>query len=468
MAYTDKNIIDAYNEAMAGGATEAQFVDRAKSMGISNDQLASARSQLTPASDRFTPEQYGAARDWSNGKTWAEISGKASELGLTSGELGKVFGEFGGSGQQVQNLTGYGTGANGFNPDGSLKYNTSFGGALADGSKPADWTFDSASGWNKADAKKMPNPGMPSTGINLSQLQQSTPWDVTANQTVASQLEQILATDSPLLQQARMRAMQTANQRGLLNSSMAASAGESALYDAALPIAQQDATTYSNAGRFNAETANTFSRDNNAFTRDAFMADFNLAANEWAKKQDQLRELDKLNANQRLTLERDAIQNGYQSARDAILNGYTLGRDQSQNAFTAQQADLDRQAAMARVAAGQSADTSLERMALQLNADRDVNALKVQQGSRDTITNARGQLNKDLISINSASGLSTEIKDQMLSDAINSYNTIVNGHLSSAGWKSDDWSYKVVPAPTTEKAPEQPSAVPERVGGDGA
>jgi len=58
------------------------------------------------------------------------------------------------------------------------------------------------------------------------------------------------------------------NARGLLNSSMAVGAGQQAMVDAALPIAQQDASTYNNqnqlnqnlsneANRFNATTYNT-------------------------------------------------------------------------------------------------------------------------------------------------------------------------------------------------------------------
>lgn len=176
--------------------------------------------------------------------------------------------------------------------------------------------------------------GMPSTGLNLQQIQQAQQLAVQPNQTVQGQLQQIIATDSPLMQQARARAMQTANARGMLNSSMAASAGESAMYDAAMPIAQQDAGTYADAAKFNVGEQNTFNRDANAFTRDAFMADFNLQANEWAKQQDQYRLYDQMGYQQRLTLDRDAIQNGYTNARDAILNGYTVARDATTNAFT--------------------------------------------------------------------------------------------------------------------------------------
>jgi hypothetical protein len=169
--------------------------------------------------------------------------------------------------------------------------------------------------------------GAPSTGINLSQVQGTTPWTVQPNQTVQAQLQQIIASDSPLMQQARTRALQTANGRGLLNSTMSQTAADSAMYDAAFPIAAADAGLYGEAARFNADSSNTFSRDNNAFTRDAFMADFNLAANEWAKQQDQVRTLSTMDYESRLTLDRDAIQNGYQSARDAIQNGYAINAD---------------------------------------------------------------------------------------------------------------------------------------------
>jgi hypothetical protein len=103
-------------------------------------------------------------------------------------------------------------------------------------------------------------------GFNASQATASqataTPYDVAPNQTVATNLNNIVADDSPLLQQARRRAMDTANARGLLNSSIAASAGESAVLDAALPIAQQDAATYNQAATNTANAKNQASLTN--------------------------------------------------------------------------------------------------------------------------------------------------------------------------------------------------------------
>lgn len=80
---------------------------------------------------------------------------------------------------------------------------------------------------------------------------------VTADETVSGQLDKVLAADSPVLQRARAGAMQTANSRGLLNSSMAAGAGEAAVIDAALPIASADAGTYNLAARENQSAGNT-------------------------------------------------------------------------------------------------------------------------------------------------------------------------------------------------------------------
>ena len=74
-----------------------------------------------------------------------------------------------------------------------------------------------------------------------------------ATMTVQGQLAGLISSGSPLLVQAQTRAAQEANRRGLLNSSIAVGAGESALYDAAMPIAQADADTHRAFGLTNAE-----------------------------------------------------------------------------------------------------------------------------------------------------------------------------------------------------------------------
>lgn len=73
------------------------------------------------------------------------------------------------------------------------------------------------------------------------------PVTVDPTKTVQSQVKAIIDDNSPLMQQAATRANQAANSRGLLNSSIAVGAGQSAVLDAATPIANADANIYANA-----------------------------------------------------------------------------------------------------------------------------------------------------------------------------------------------------------------------------
>ena len=70
---------------------------------------------------------------------------------------------------------------------------------------------------------------------------------VQPEETAQYQLNQILDPNSPLMQRARTQGMQFANQRGLLNSSLAAQAAQTAMLDSAVPLAQQDARTFAEA-----------------------------------------------------------------------------------------------------------------------------------------------------------------------------------------------------------------------------
>lgn len=75
-------------------------------------------------------------------------------------------------------------------------------------------------------------------------------------QTVQGQLSNVLAADSPVLQQARAEGQRQAADRGLLNSSIAASAGTDAMVRAATGIATSDAQTYSKAADYNTAASN--------------------------------------------------------------------------------------------------------------------------------------------------------------------------------------------------------------------
>lgn len=100
------------------------------------------------------------------------------------------------------------------------------------------------------------------TGLMAAQLGTPTPWTVTPDQTVEKRVMGLIGADSPLIQQARTGALQQMNARGLLNSSIAQGAADTAAYSAALPIAQADAATASKAAGYNADESNQFAVQN--------------------------------------------------------------------------------------------------------------------------------------------------------------------------------------------------------------
>lgn len=80
--------------------------------------------------------------------------------------------------------------------------------------------------------------------------------EVQPNELTSNQLTGLLASNSPYIQQARQQAVNAANGRGLLNSSIAAGNAQGAAIQAGLPIAQQDAAAYATAAGQNQEYLN--------------------------------------------------------------------------------------------------------------------------------------------------------------------------------------------------------------------
>jgi len=136
-----------------------------------------------------------------------------------------------------------------------------------------------------------------------------------------NQLKKILADGSPLLDQAAGKAMQTANARGLVNSSIAAQAGTEAMIGQALPIATQDAQTYLQQGLANQSAQNQASQ-------------FNASAQNQSN-------LTAFNAN--VQTARDQAQNAFSASQTKAQNEYNAAenaksREQNQKQFDASQA----------------------------------------------------------------------------------------------------------------------------------
>lgn len=129
----------------------------------------------------------------------------------------------------------------------------------------------------------------PATGpslINQSDLTYRTINPTT--ETVRGQMQGLLAEDSQYMQLARADAQRQAADRGLTNSSMAASAGTDAAIRSALGIATPDAGFYNKASdyntalnneilKYNADTQNQFTRDQMGYDHAASMQQGQLA-----------------------------------------------------------------------------------------------------------------------------------------------------------------------------------------------
>ena len=89
---------------------------------------------------------------------------------------------------------------------------------------------------------------IPTTPINQ-------PREITAKETTSGQLQQLTASDSPYIQEARQRGKEYASSRGLLSSSIGAGASQREAIKAAAPIAQADAAVYSQSA-ISAQEAN--------------------------------------------------------------------------------------------------------------------------------------------------------------------------------------------------------------------
>lgn len=81
---------------------------------------------------------------------------------------------------------------------------------------------------------------------------------VKPNETTQGQLSGLLQKGSPLLERARYNGRDSANSRGLLNSSMGSEAAEAAMLDASLRVAGADAQTYYDQSKTNQGYANQF------------------------------------------------------------------------------------------------------------------------------------------------------------------------------------------------------------------
>lgn len=139
--------------------------------------------------------------------------------------------------------------------------------------------------------------------------------------TVSGQLNTLLASDSPYLQEARYSGTKQAAERKLLNSSIAAGTSQREAIKAALPIAQQDAQTYAQAQNLEQQATNA---QTGVMTEGIVSS--KLAEQNAGIKQTQ-----------------QNIQNAFQSQLTGASEQSKVWIQDLQNTYTAAQAELDKE-----------------------------------------------------------------------------------------------------------------------------
>lgn len=90
----------------------------------------------------------------------------------------------------------------------------------------------------------------------LSKMPKARQTKITEDMTSAGRLDKMLGSDSPLMKRAKTQGQQMAQQRGLLNSSMAAGASQGAMIDRAQPFALQDSSSLIDTAQRNTAAQN--------------------------------------------------------------------------------------------------------------------------------------------------------------------------------------------------------------------
>lgn len=158
----------------------------------------------------------------------------------------------------------------------------------------------------------------------------STQGQVDSNSTSIGQVNNILSKDSPFLKRAKTRAMQAANSRGLINSSIAAGAGEAAAIDASKDFAMHDASVYERQANKNQDFSQRTDEFNVTQSNDANQrnADRDNRANEFNSTLES--GVNQRNADRATDVSKSNINSGLDKAK--IIQQEVLARLDNENA----------------------------------------------------------------------------------------------------------------------------------------
>lgn len=130
--------------------------------------------------------------------------------------------------------------------------------------KPTIQSADAGFDYNDPDSKKRRTQMM-------TEMPEMAEVETNESMTSAGRLDQMLQSDSPLMERAATQGQQVANSRGLLNSSMAAGAAQGAMIDRAQPFALQDSNNLMQNERQDAAAVNERSMLQSSTLADSFL-----------------------------------------------------------------------------------------------------------------------------------------------------------------------------------------------------
>lgn len=210
---------------------------------------------------------------------------------------------------------------------------------------------------------------------------------VQSNETVQGQLQGILDSNSPLMAQARAKALENMQERGLVNSAMAETAGQAAVLDKSLQIATPDAATYAQAARDNQLVGNS----TNQFNAGAFNTNQTFNAGEGNKlnlqKTADKAALNRVEVQEAGALQRVNIQEAGANTRTSITEAGALNR--ANISAQAQMASAEMNANANMAAASMSANAQLESSRTMASANYAIQEMQ-QNFSRETSQTALG------------------------------------------------------------------------------
>jgi len=265
-----------------------------------------------------------------------------------------------------------------------------------------------------------------------------TSWNVDpATQTTSGQLSKVLDPNSDLMQQAQTQAKQASAASGLLNSSMAATAGQDAMLRAAVPIANANAATYADAAKTNAGTANAFAQQTNQ------------QANTLQKTA-----VDQANTQANLATQQQYTQQNMQTQQANNLQtlstqyGFDLGKMDAQTRQTLTTMTADQQNTLAKMAANQgynlqtmSAQQVNDLQKMNVQQQNNLQTLSTQYGfdlgkmdvqAKNTLQQMSVQQQNDMAKLAQQQGYNVANMNQQQINDLAKLNTQINGQTSIA------------------------------------